>query len=43
MDRKRFERLVEQALARLPEVFRATLLHELGHFFGLGEDDLRNV
>ncbi len=22
---------------------RTTLLHELGHFFGLGEDDMRNV
>ncbi len=112
MDRKRFEKLVEQALARLPEVFRrklenvaiivedspppeperdglllglfhgvplteksvfqptppdriflyqqnveaacstdeeirreirATLLHELGHYFGLSEDELRDV
>ena len=112
MDRRRFEKLVEQVLARLPEVFRqrlanvaifvedsppdeskrdglllglfhgiplteksvfhstppdriflyqknieavcsneeairreirATLLHELGHFFGLGEDELRDV
>jgi predicted Zn-dependent protease with MMP-like domain len=112
MDRKRFEKLVEQALARLPELFRskltniaitvedlppreaeredlllglfhgvpltekstfqanlpdriflyqknieavcsndeeirreirATLLHELGHYFGLSEDELREV
>jgi len=112
VDRKRFERLVEQALARLPEPFRskltniaiiiedrppreaqrhdlllglfhgvpltekstfqanlpdriflyqknieavcstdeeirrelrATLLHELGHYFGLSEDELRDV
>src|SRR5436190_2059699 len=39
-DRRTFVKLVSEVVQTLPDEFRLTVLHEIGHYFGLGDDEL---